>query len=191
MFKVDGLQCQIFLNPAHMQSLHIKITQIPPNMPDSKPYQWSLDDLQILEQFFELRVAAPPFRPMSLCGFVRMLSVPPQVLKDFIQIIRIELMPELAPNLKWNVQFCVRVPPSAAPIVPIGNAAIHMIRSKILFFVSFVLCIRDYFFYIFAHYTVASDTNTVLAWHGYARLIVCAAHGVRCKYEYNTIGRTP
>lgn len=46
-------------------------------------------------------------------------------------------MPEqLAPNLKWHVQFCLRVPPSAVPIVPPGNAAIHTVRLKILFFVS-------------------------------------------------------
>lgn len=73
-----------------MQSLHIKVTQIPLNMPDGKqPFQWNLDDLQIIEQFFELRVAAPPYRPNALCGFGRMLNVPPQVLKDFIQVCRV------------------------------------------------------------------------------------------------------
>lgn len=60
-----------------------------------------------------------------------------------MQIIRLELMPDLIQGIKWNVQFCLRVPPSAAPIVPIGNAAIHMIRLKILFFV------RIAFFYNF------------------------------------------
>lgn len=89
LFKVEGLQCQVILNPSHMQALHLKVTQIPMSMPmpDGKqPYQWSVDDLQIIEQFFELRVAAPPYRPNSLCGFAKMLNVPPQVLKDFIQV---------------------------------------------------------------------------------------------------------
>lgn len=45
-------------------------------------------------------------------------------------------MPDILQGLKWHVQFCLRVPPSAAPIVPVGNAAIHIVRMKILFFVS-------------------------------------------------------
>lgn len=143
-----------------MQSLHIKVTQIPPNVQDCKPpFQWGIEELQIIEQFFELRVAAPPYRPTSLQGFTRMLNVPPQVLKDFIQvndleelcqrynnvvnvcvisiclqIIRLELMPDMIQGLKWHVQVCLRVPPSAAPVVPVGSAAIHTVRLKILFF---------------------------------------------------------
>ncbi|KAG4074048.1 hypothetical protein HA402_014253 [Bradysia odoriphaga] len=135
LFKVDCLQCQVFLDPTHMQSLHLKVTQVPPNVPEGKPpYQWSIDDLQIIEKFFESRVSAPPYRPNALCGFARMLNVPSQVLKDFIQIIRVELMPDILQGLKWHVQFCLRVPPSAAPIVPVGNPAIHIVRLKILFF---------------------------------------------------------
>lgn len=130
----------MFLNQTHMQSLHIKITQLSPNTTstDGKPppYQWSPEDLQIIEKFFELKVCAPPYRPQALCGFGKMLIVPPQVLKDFIQIIKLELMPELAQGLKWNVQFCLRVPPSATPIVPIGNPAVMICRAKFLFFVS-------------------------------------------------------
>lgn len=144
LFRVDVLQCQVYLNPTHMQSLHIKVTQIMPNpqtMPNPQemnkiPYQWNLDDLQVLEQFFEMKVASPPYRQASLSGFAKMLNVPPPVLKDLIQIMRLELMPELAHGLKWNVQFCLRVPPSASPIVPVGTSAIVIVRSKILFFVS-------------------------------------------------------
>lgn len=137
VFKVDGLQCQVFTNQQHMQSLHIKITQLPPvPTPDNKqPYQWSAEDLQILEQFFELRVATAPFRPNALSSFGRMLNCPPQVLKDFIQIIRLEFMPELLPGTKWHIQFCMRVPPSAAPIVPIGSPSVHICKFKFLFFV--------------------------------------------------------
>lgn len=42
-------------------------------------------------------------------------------------------MPDLLPGLKWHVQFCMRSPPSAVPVVP---TAVVMIRLKILFFVS-------------------------------------------------------
>lgn len=55
---------------------------------------------------------------------------------QYFQIIRVELMPDILQGLKWHVQFCLRVPPSAAPIVPVGNPAIHIVRLKILFFVS-------------------------------------------------------
>lgn len=56
-------------------------------MPDGKqPFQWTLDDLHIIERFFESRVVSPPYRPNSLCGFGRMLNVPPPVLRDFIQV---------------------------------------------------------------------------------------------------------
>lgn len=51
-------------------------------------------------------------------------------------------MPDILQGLKWHVQFCLRVPPSAAPIVPVGNPAIHIVRLKILFFVSFVILIE-------------------------------------------------
>ncbi len=44
-------------------------------------------------------------------------------------------MPDILQGLKWQVQFCLRVPPSAAPIVPVGSPAIHIVRLKILFFV--------------------------------------------------------
>lgn len=143
MFKADSLQCQVFLNPMHMQSLHIKVLQIPPmQMPDGKqPFQWNLDDLHVIEKFFDTRVVAPPYRPNALWGFGRMLNVPPPVLRDFIQIIRLELMPDLLPGIKWHVQFCMRSPPSAVPVVP---TAVVMIRTKILFFVSFV-----FFFFVF------------------------------------------
>lgn len=42
-------------------------------------------------------------------------------------------MPEMMNGLKWQVQFCMRSPPSAVPIVA---TAVVMLRMKILFFVS-------------------------------------------------------
>lgn len=39
-------------------------------------------------------------------------------------------------QLKWAVQWCLRIPPSATPIVPTGMAAVIVCRNKILFFVS-------------------------------------------------------
>ncbi|XP_044010712.1 mediator of RNA polymerase II transcription subunit 14 isoform X2 [Aphidius gifuensis] len=130
-FKVDTLQCRVGLNPQHLQSLHIKIQPLP----EAKD-QWTLEELQIIEKFFETRAAAPPYKPNTVSGFGKMLNVPLNVLKDFVQIMRFDLSPNLAQQqqLKWTVQWCLRIPPSATPIVPIGTAGVLVCRAKILFF---------------------------------------------------------
>lgn len=43
--------------------------------------------------------------------------------------------PDQAAQLKWNVQFCLTIPPSAPPIAPPGTIAV-VLKSKMLFFVS-------------------------------------------------------
>lgn len=88
MFTVDSIQCRIALNTDHMQSLQIQVTQAPitTETTTKSPVQWSIDELRTIEEFFEQRVASPPYRPCSLYGFCRMLKVPPQVIRDFIQV---------------------------------------------------------------------------------------------------------
>ena len=130
-FKVESLKCQVGLNPQHLQSLHIKVQPL-----SEHKDQWTLEELQIIEKFFDTRAAAPPYKPNTLSGFGRMLNVPFNVLKDFVQIMKLELVPALAQQqqLKWNVQWCLRIPPSGTPIVPTGMAAVLVCRNKILFF---------------------------------------------------------
>ncbi|PSN29847.1 Mediator of RNA polymerase II transcription subunit 14 [Blattella germanica] len=130
-FKVESLQCRVGLNPQHLQSLHIKVTPLP----DHKE-QWTAEEMQIIEKFFDTRAAAPPYKPNALSGFGRMLNVPYNVLKDFVQIMKLELVPGLVQQqqLKWAVQWSLRIPPSATPIVPTGMAAVLLCRTKILFF---------------------------------------------------------
>lgn len=160
LFKVDSLQCQVFLNPTHMQSLHLKVSPLAPNPAEGKPpVQWNPDDLQIIEQFFELRVAAPPYRPNALCGFGRALNVPPQVLKDFVHLMRLDLMSEPMPAQKWNVQFCMRVPPAAPPIVPVGSPGILKIAPKILFFVSRTFPLQSRYRHVLAVGLIVSIAN--------------------------------
>lgn len=132
-FKVETLQCRVGLNPQHLQSLHIKVQPSPEHKD-----QWTLEELQVIEKFFDTRAAAPPYKPNTLSGFGRMLNVPFNVLKDFVQIMKFELVPGLVQQqqLKWSVQWCLRIPPSATPIVPTGMAAVLVCRNKILFFVS-------------------------------------------------------
>lgn len=43
-------------------------------------------------QFFDMRASAPPYKPNALCCFGRMLSVQFNVLKDFVQIMKLELV---------------------------------------------------------------------------------------------------
>jgi len=87
-------------------------------------------------------VAAPPYKHNTLSGFGKMLNVRFKVLKDFVQIMKLELVPGLVQQqqLKWSVQLCLRIPPSAGPIVPPGTEGVHVCRSKILFFVS-TICV--------------------------------------------------
>lgn len=149
MFKVDVFQCQVFLNLNHMQSMQIKISQQPPQQQQQmgpggmvvvpqEMKQLSPDELQVMEQFFDTRIVAPPYRPYSLLMFGRFLNISPYKLqKDFIQLMRLEMMQNVAAmGFNWTFQFCLRVPPSATPIAPIGTPAFMLGKGKILFFVS-------------------------------------------------------
>lgn len=131
-FKVaETLQCRIGLNPTHLQSLHLKITPLPEHKD-----VWTQEELQIIEKFFDTRTASPPYKPNNMFGFCCMLNVPINVLKDFVQIMRLDLMPSLGQQqgFKWSVQFMLRIAPSAIPIVPVGMAGVLVYRNKILFF---------------------------------------------------------
>ncbi|XP_072757172.1 mediator of RNA polymerase II transcription subunit 14 isoform X2 [Anoplolepis gracilipes] len=132
-FKVESLQCRVGLNPQYFQSLHIKVQPLP-----EYKDQWSLEELQIIEKFFDTRVAAPPYKHNTLYGFGRMLNIRFKVLKDFVQIMKLELVPGLVQQqqLKWSVQLCLRIPPlpSTGQLVPPGSEGVHVCRSKILFF---------------------------------------------------------
>lgn len=143
LFRVEGLQCQVFSNPDHMQSLHVKITQAMMGPQDMKPqYQWSPDDLSTLETYFEQKVAAPPFRQSSLYVFIKFFVIPPYILKDIIQILRLDMKPEQCKSmgLNYTVQMSLRASFSLLPIIPLGAPAMINTKNKLLFFVSFLQC---------------------------------------------------
>ncbi|KAK3931598.1 Mediator of RNA polymerase II transcription subunit 14 [Frankliniella fusca] len=132
-FKTECLQCRLILNPYHSQSIHLKVAPLP-----EYKDQMTLEEMQIIEKFFDMRVACPPYKPNSLLGLARILCTPLFVLKDFIQIMKFDLMPNLAQqaNFKWSVQLCLRVPPaSVAPIVPTGQPGVLLFRNKIVCFI--------------------------------------------------------
>ncbi|KAJ8004670.1 hypothetical protein DPEC_G00138730 [Dallia pectoralis] len=126
MFKTEVLKCRVALNPKTYQTLQLKVT--PEN---TGP--WSPDELQVLEKFFETRVAGPPFKYNTLNAFTKLLGAPTNILRDCVRIMKLELFPDQATQLKWNVQFCLTIPPSAPPIAPPGTIAV-VLKSKMLFF---------------------------------------------------------
>ena len=71
--------------------------------------------IEVLERFFDSRVAIAPFRLNALTAFCKILQCPIEALKDLINILRYEIMPETSnrENLKWNIRMCLTVPPAA------------------------------------------------------------------------------
>ncbi|XP_043927769.1 mediator of RNA polymerase II transcription subunit 14 [Protopterus annectens] len=126
MFKTDALKCRVALNPSTYQTLQLKVT---PEITGS----WIPDELQVLEKFFETRVVGPPFKANTLIAFTRLLGASTNILRDCVRIMKLELFPDQATQLKWNVQFCLTIPPSAPPIAPPGTPAV-VLKSKMLFF---------------------------------------------------------
>ncbi|KAG8450511.1 hypothetical protein GDO86_002968 [Hymenochirus boettgeri] len=126
MFKTDVLKCRVALNPTTNQTLQLKVT------PENAG-QWKPEELQVLEKFFETRVAGPPFKANTLIAFTKLLGAPTHILRDCVHIMKLELFPDQTTQLKWNVQFCLTIPPSAPPIAPSGTPAV-VLKSKMLFF---------------------------------------------------------
>ncbi|XP_070537690.1 mediator of RNA polymerase II transcription subunit 14-like isoform X2 [Ptychodera flava] len=126
-FNVESLQCRVSLNPNTLQTLHLKLTP----KPDTKE-NWSQEELQVLEKFFETKVVCPPFKANALTAFGRLLGAPSVILKDCVNIMRLEMVPDR--TLKWTVQWCLSIPPSAPPIAPPGTPAV-VIKNKVLFFI--------------------------------------------------------
>ncbi|XP_058042170.1 mediator of RNA polymerase II transcription subunit 14 isoform X5 [Ahaetulla prasina] len=126
MFKTDALKCRVALNPKTNQTLQLKVA------PETAG-QWKQEELQVLEKFFETRVAGPPFKANTLIAFTKLLGAHTHILRDCVHIMKLELFPDQASQLKWNVQFCLTIPPSAPPIAPPGTPAV-VLKSKMLFF---------------------------------------------------------
>ena len=114
-----------------MQSLQLKLT---PSGPEYRDH-WAMEELQVVERFFEVRVMATPFKPVAVHAFGRIINTQYRILRDLVQLMKLELMPATFNQpLKWSVQFCLTVPPSAPSIMPIGTPAVLTAKNKILFF---------------------------------------------------------
>ncbi|KAL3884058.1 hypothetical protein ACJMK2_030281 [Sinanodonta woodiana] len=125
LFKSEALQYKVTMNSNTLQSLHIKVSPIP----ESKE-QWTSEEIQILEKYFDFKVACPPYKSNALTAFGRLLRAKSRIVRDCIQIMRLELMQDR--NAKWSVQLCLTVPPSAAHIAPAGTPAIVVMTKVVL-----------------------------------------------------------
>ncbi|MEJ1281135.1 mediator complex subunit 14 [Cricetulus griseus] len=85
MFKTDALKCRVALSPKTNQTLQLKVT------PENAG-QWKADELQVLEKFFETRVAGPPFKANTLIAFTKLLGAPTHILRDCVHIMKLELL---------------------------------------------------------------------------------------------------
>ena len=93
--------------------------------------------MQVMEKFFEQRVAIAPYRATALQGWARAWGAPAAALPSLVALMRAELVP-VAPAL-WTLHWVLRIPPAGPQIVPAGQPAVLLAKHKILFFVSTTL----------------------------------------------------
>ena len=127
-----GLNCKVASSQHNSyQSLHLEVK------PDAAISQhWSPEMLRTLEKFFDMNVAAPPFRPSAIIAFCRILQCSINVLKDIVAIMRYEMQPDtvVSNNLRWTCKLCLTMPPAAPPIIPLGHPGLLTLKDKMLLF---------------------------------------------------------
>ena len=75
--QTPGIICKVSSSPNNSyQSLHLEVKPDPP-----LAQQWSQDMLHILQKFFDVNVAAPPYRPSAITAFCRVLQCSLNALK--------------------------------------------------------------------------------------------------------------
>ena len=84
--RVEGLTCRVVSYASNQhQSLHLKLEP-----EQAFAHHWNPDMIQILERFFDSKVAIPPFRLNAVHAFFKILQCPIEALKDIINILRYE-----------------------------------------------------------------------------------------------------
>ncbi|XP_062570330.1 mediator of RNA polymerase II transcription subunit 14-like isoform X3 [Saccostrea cucullata] len=132
-FKVETLQFHVSFSN-NLQSLHMNVQSVPEHRD-----QWSMEVLNIIQQYFDSKVACPPYKVNALRAFCRILETPIRILKDCVQLMRLELMgPNQSSGMKWSMQWCLTVPPQAAFVAPAGTAAVAKNKQiKMLLMIQF------------------------------------------------------
>lgn len=100
--------------------------------PHGQEASWK-DELATLERFFETRVIRAPYKASAISTFVRLLGAPPNILRDCIKIMKLEMNHDPT-KLKWRVEWCLSIPPNAPEIGVRGGPAV-VLKAKMLFFI--------------------------------------------------------
>ena len=132
--KNELFHFKILMHPETMQNLQIKITSL------DKNHNITQDEIEIIERFFEFKVICEPFKPDAFSTFARIIGSPFKFVKDFIQLMKLELYPDR--NCKWLVNWCLTISPGTLMRnLPLGMSAFLYNASNnkntIVFFLQF------------------------------------------------------
>lgn len=134
-FAVNSLlgRCSLQFNGERL-ALTLKLQPVPPSILRERGLQlesFLVDNLHILERFFQVRVATYPYRPNNVFSYCNIIASKPQSLSDFVNIMRLELIDHQSdPNSHWIPQLCLTIPPRLAVAAPFAPAV--YIKDKIL-----------------------------------------------------------
>lgn len=148
-FKNETMQFRITLHHPTMQFLHVNIS-----VADHHRNPWSPEELQILERFFESKVLSAPYKPNGFVSITKLLSSPIDVIKDGIQLMRMELVSDdssfFLPSflltlpvyfaqqpdrtLNWSLQWNLTIPPVTFIQTIPGMSAIVRLQKNIMLF---------------------------------------------------------
>nr|CAB3263726.1 mediator of RNA polymerase II transcription subunit 14-like [Phallusia mammillata] len=131
-FATRSLQ---FICKPHPQTFQQLVLKIQPVQIGQQIESWNPDDLVYLEEYFNMRVSCSPYRFNAMKSFFTMICAPARILKDFIQLMRMELSGARGsgPNAKWSMNIGLTSPPRVS-IAPFGMPSV-LIKDKILLFV--------------------------------------------------------
>ena len=129
-FAASSLQLVCQPHPQTMRQLVMKVAPINANMDN-----WLHQDLQILEKFFDVRVSCSPYRFNAMKSFFNIISAPTHILKDLIQLMKVELFPQALQgfNPKCSMSLCLTSPPTQN-ITQVGGPCV-MVKDKVLIFI--------------------------------------------------------
>jgi mediator of RNA polymerase II transcription subunit 14 len=132
--KNELFHFKILMHPETMQNLQIKITSL------DKNHSIIQEEIDIIERFLESKVICEPFKPDAFSTFARIISSPFKFIKDFIQLMKLELYPDR--NFKWLVNWCLTISPGTLMRnLPVGMSAFlpnsNSVKNTIVFFLQF------------------------------------------------------
>ncbi|KAA3675664.1 uncharacterized protein DEA37_0006087 [Paragonimus westermani] len=97
-WSVSCLKCQLRLMPQRtgvevaMWKLTLRLsTLLPPN--SGTMDRWPQETLNLIEEFFDVRVCAAPFQPSAVTAFFRLLTLPPRAFRSVVRLLPFDLHP--------------------------------------------------------------------------------------------------